>query len=1038
MTLVEKPRAVPQPAFRPRLLTLLKVHPSEARLAFLVSLFFALIELGRGMGASAADALFFLRFGVEFLPYLYIALGVATFVVSLSFAALLGSMAKRRLFTLLLSGMAAAILLERVALPLEVRQLYPLLWLSINLIASLLGTLAWAIASEACDTRQAKRLYPLFVSAGILGGLLGSLSIGPIARLLGTENLLVIYTLLLLVAMALAGDIAAHHFRSPGQAGKSASFLSDLRAGFDTVRNSALLQRLAVAAVLFSVLYFSISFPFGKIVAASFADEAELAGFLGLFNGVASALMFLTALLVANRLYARIGIARALLILPVTYLLAFVLLAVHFTLPRAMLARLAQLVVLSGIGDGAYSTFFNVVPLEKRAQVRAFDAGVPAQLGTILSGLLLILGERVLNNIQIFLMGMAVAGLCAYVVWQMGPSYVQALLAALRAGRLEVFTTGERIFAGFQQDANAIRLVSAALEDPRPSTQQVAAEMAVRMGMRHTAPKLVRLLPQVEREVRVSFLRALADLGDKKAATPVSACLSDPAPEVRRAAIQSLSKLYPPGDPGLRQNVEPMLSDVDFAVRVQAIASLAIHEQDESAAARLGDLLQDRSDGRRIVVLRALEAMHGEGLLVEPHNREALQEGVGACLKDNSAAVREAACQVLPWLDSEAGIRMLVRQLCDPEPEVQLAAAQALKTTVPRSIPYTLAALQDPCVEPLSALEALPANDPALAGALRSYAQVEVERLRRWRKLHKDLPVVGRVTGYLSTVLEARSARSEQRLVKVLGLLGHAEAMRLAAERLHVADAQARSAALETLDVLGDKQLVKALLPLMEDSSGSSALHQEPGGAFEQVFAHLSTQADRWLQALVIAAAGELAMRNLTPDLHQYADAPDPLINQAARAALVQLGEKMETLATMSLLERVLFLKEVPLFGDLSPDDLGQLAELAKERWFSDGEILCREGEQGDELFIITAGCVRVTRQDGSHAKLLATRCVGEFLGEMSIIDATPRSASVAAVGEVRTLVITSPAFKAILRERPEVSLAVMRGLSRRLREKEM
>lgn len=146
----------------------------------------------------------------------------------------------------------------------------------------------------------------------------------------------------------------------------------------------------------------------------------------------------------------------------------------------------------------------------------------------------------------------------------------------------------------------------------------------------------------------------------------------------------------------------------------------------------------------------------------------------------------------------------------------------------------------------------------------------------------------------------------------------------------------------------------------------------------------------------------------------------------------------METLATMSLLERVLFLKEVPLFGDLSPDDLGQLAELAKERWFSDGEILCREGEQGDELFIITAGCVRVTRQDGSHAKLLATRCVGEFLGEMSIIDATPRSASVAAVGEVRTLVITSPAFKAILRERPEVSLAVMRGLSRRLREKEM
>jgi CRP-like cAMP-binding protein len=52
---------------------------------------------------------------------------------------------------------------------------------------------------------------------------------------------------------------------------------------------------------------------------------------------------------------------------------------------------------------------------------------------------------------------------------------------------------------------------------------------------------------------------------------------------------------------------------------------------------------------------------------------------------------------------------------------------------------------------------------------------------------------------------------------------------------------------------------------------------------------------------------------------------------------------------------------------------------------------------------------------------------------QMAIIDSSPRFATVTADGEARTLVIGSDAFKAILRDRPEVSLAVMRGLSRRL-----
>jgi CRP/FNR family cyclic AMP-dependent transcriptional regulator len=129
-------------------------------------------------------------------------------------------------------------------------------------------------------------------------------------------------------------------------------------------------------------------------------------------------------------------------------------------------------------------------------------------------------------------------------------------------------------------------------------------------------------------------------------------------------------------------------------------------------------------------------------------------------------------------------------------------------------------------------------------------------------------------------------------------------------------------------------------------------------------------------------------------------------------------------------------LREIPLFSDLSADDLVQVAQTAGERWFEDGQIICRQNETGEELFVIASGEVRVTKLEQGQERQLAVRKAGEFIGEMSIIESAPRFAMVTAIGDVRTLVINTAAFKDILLERPEVAMAVMRGLSHRLRER--
>src|SRR3990170_3237593 len=183
-----------------RLASFFQVRPGEGKRVALVSALFALVEVGRGLGGNAADALFFLRFGVEFLPYMFMLLGATNFIVSLSYAAGLGRFDKRRYFVALLVALAIVLLVERAAILLNLPGLYPVLWITVNIISSVLGILTWNVAGEVCDARQAKRLFSLFVSAGILGGVVGNFITGPIAKALGTENLLLLYVVLLLIS----------------------------------------------------------------------------------------------------------------------------------------------------------------------------------------------------------------------------------------------------------------------------------------------------------------------------------------------------------------------------------------------------------------------------------------------------------------------------------------------------------------------------------------------------------------------------------------------------------------------------------------------------------------------------------------------------------------------------------------------------------------------------------------------------------------------------------------------------------------------
>jgi CRP-like cAMP-binding protein len=122
-------------------------------------------------------------------------------------------------------------------------------------------------------------------------------------------------------------------------------------------------------------------------------------------------------------------------------------------------------------------------------------------------------------------------------------------------------------------------------------------------------------------------------------------------------------------------------------------------------------------------------------------------------------------------------------------------------------------------------------------------------------------------------------------------------------------------------------------------------------------------------------------------------------------------------------------LKQVPLFEGLSKKELTRLAQGTEDLELSSGTVLCREGGLAREFFVLVEGTVEVTK-DG---KRLATLVGGDFVGEIALINHSPRTATVTATSQVHCFVLTSGEFRRALDDNRNIERKVMQALAARV-----
>jgi HEAT repeat protein len=860
---------------------------------------------GGALGGNAVEGLLFVRFGTRYLPQLYIGLGILNLLFVLAGSAMVARGNRGRLYIRLLLAMALVLIAARVLLGASFIWFYPVLWLLMCAMGNMQGLIAWGFAGLVCDMRQAKRLFPLFATGNVLASVVGGLATAPLAAFLHSENLLIVWALLLMISFVLGIRLMRRVAAEPPP-DPDASFARDMRQGFDAVIRSRMLTWLAFGAVLFSLLYFTLSFPFARAAALQYPDADRLTAFLGIFQAISTSTACVIGLVLANRFYARFGLMTGVLVFPFIYVVGFAALAVRPDFPILVGFRFLQMTWLWGIAGTAFHATFNVIPGERRDQARSFVDGIGTQAGTILAGLVLIAGQQALSNRELYVLGAVLGALTVAVSWLARRQYRPALLDALRTGQPDVFVAEEKPFGGFAQDAAAMEVATAGLRDPDPRVRRVAAVV-------------------------------ISQSDDETARSQLFALRTDSDPEIRVAVLNSLGPDW--------QQARASLDDADLHVRCSAAAILLRNGEVEPARSVLQTAFRSNDDEVRTLAISCLG----------PESVEQLQ----SALDDAAPRVRRAAARGLAKFASE--------RACD---EILAGRHEQLL---------------------LEELDELPADRRS---AMRAYAEEKAGAARRLLRLAQSSAVAGKneAVQLLTDSLRRKAESSAFLAFSAVRLLSNRARIQAAIAGLRSKDGDQKANALELLEA-AEPAIVRPLLPIWEPAPAG----RPAAGWLDEVLA----DKDEWLRA-------------------------------CAEFVAATSSGSVKTLPTLSLMEKVVFMRKVALFEDLAPADLKQIAGLATERFYPSGARLVRQGDPGDELYIIINGKVQVV-MDGNA---VATRSTGDSVGEMAILTLEPRSATLIADGDVRVLCVEQRQFEVMLRDRPEIGLAVIKTLAHRLRER--
>lgn len=995
----------------------------------------------------ARNAFFLTTAGSENLPWAYIASALLSGLTTTVYARWVAPLERKRQIIGSLLFVIGTIVVFRLLLVDPTSWSAGAFYVWFNVFTLLLTSQFFLASGDLLDPRQAKRIFGFIGGGGLAGGVVGSAVAGFLAEPLGTGNLMWLGCLQLLGSAVLARRVLRiGEFRHTGQPAQRRSQAGGQRVagGLGVIRRVPHLRMIALmvfAAVLVSTF---VDWLFSAAVEEAFPSRPEQAKFFGQVFAAFNLFAFLVQLFFVSWVLRTLGLLSALFVLPLGLGMGAVWMLLAPGLWAATAAKGADQGLRYSIDQSAREILYLPVPTILKQRAKPFidvvvNRGADALVGVLilaLSGTMFLTGR-----------GPAVIALILVVVWLTAVWGVRRTYRQSLEKLLSVRDVDLDAVVDDSLDSESARQITARL-DPAMPADEVHYALDVLESIPPTAihRELRELLNHPDAAVRTRAVEGLNTIGDAADETLVRPLLDDPESRVVALALHFLGQMDPAGT---LSRLEAELESEDPPMVEIAIADLILRgdaEQARMAAERLTRLVRRRGDRdaplRRAcaLALGRLPADHPLQLQLDPLLADADPEVVRAALRSaGRAARRDLHASILPHLEpretralaraalaayGEEGLPTLSSALRDPRlPEevrrwlpgvfVQIATRSAYRAlldglsalTISKHRLYALKALnkmrrRHPSWEvstPLVRSEL----DQELAASYGTERQLAT--LREALELDDDEAWVGRA---YEGALTYQAEVTIERAFRLQGLLYSPQTIYFAYAGLVAEDPVHSAHALELLETALAREDAARLVPLIDPDLTPSRRaeigrqwypleDQDLEDDLERVF----ETGEPWLQAYAVGLAEAEYPRRLGPQLERLATSGDPVVRPLARQAIE--GDEGNGMA-MSSVERAAALRQVELFAGLAADDLLQIAAVAEERTFASGEYLFYEGEEGDYMYLVLEGRIRIEVAEQE----VAVQGAGKSTGEFAILDRRPRSASARAVEDTRTLAI--------------------------------
>lgn len=1007
--------------------------------ARVVGLFFYLfcVVSASTIGRTAADALFLSRFDASQLSLMYLPQAVSLVLTGFLFQRYGSRVRLSRLILFLIPLASLLVVLSRIGVGLEFVWVYPVIYVGYDVINFLMIVCFWQFASSVLDQRKAKKTIPLVGSGGIVGGIVSGFGLKLIAPLIGTANLIFIYAalqLLALLAVFAVGRIRGNVKEAfdGQQPVKSKAEKQSKESGSGLFKNVPHLKYVAILSVALVVSLTFIDYQFKVILRGTLQKDA-LAGFMGSFYGFSGLFALFVQLFVAGKLVSRFGVMTSILVFPLALLAG--------SLGIIFMPILAMAIVVKGsdkvLGDTIYSSvnqliMFPIAP-KWRNRAKSFLDGIVRNGAKGIAAVGLIILSPILSAREFSFIIVVLLGVGIYAAIRVKGAYLKMLLSTLE-------TRGNDL----QEDG---------LDLMDPASRQL----------------LIGALQSPDRQQALYALRILGNLGGFELTPYIPALLRHPSPEVSVEALMYVERMK---STGMDKELLPIANDgKDPQVQAQALIALASYAEEGYL-----DLISGKLDAG-IVEVRA-GAIAG---LIKYYGIEGMFRAVGtlkSLIDSDSDEDRTAMASLFGRIGIREFYKPLIPLLKDSSAEVQRNALfSAAKLAVTELVPHLVPLLQESqtrreAIDALAAYEAkviLPLLEPYLDGdkpslhvpkvferigtqasftlLLRKYASVGHEMRDKllealtgmgskdiqveFREIEKlalmELETYGRFVENNAWIpadaeeKEIQDAAEQVRLTTIhrvfllLGLAYDPKTINAVYTGWSEGDPRRQANAAEVMDQMlyGELRtvLTKWMLATKEATSGKG------GKSKAEQLGWLYENGDEGLREVVryaVIAAGEDELSKTLAELVRFAEDTTESVEEAYRDRMWMMRA----------------LKNASLFEGFASKELLPIVRYLKEIDVPAGQLVFREKDPGDSLYLVRDGRAGVYR----NGVKVDDREAGDSFGQTAVLTRRLRTATVRAETDMRLLRLDSSDFYEALFDKTELALEMMKRLSRKLR----